>query len=242
MADLFGRIRSGAEKAAFEAEKLRRVQGVQGEIRSLKQEAEQQIYRVGRTAFSLYGGQQIDNPRLQQVCKRLADLQDNIAAKEKTVEDIKAEIFRASVAAEEFGHICPNGHGALPLQDKFCQVCGATAIDVAAPAAAASCASCGSELSANARFCYQCGHEVAGETAVEEKSEVCQYCGEPLQAGAVFCISCGQKNEPGGQKLSVGGTEGELEGDPTAADEAPRALNIESEVDESTKEGELEEE
>ena len=47
-----------------------------------------------------------------------------------------------------------------------------------------SCASCGEDLAADARFCMACGHPAAG-------GRTCHDCGAELAPGAGFCTQCG---------------------------------------------------
>lgn len=49
------------------------------------------------------------------------------------------------------------------------------------------CAKCGAQLSAQAKFCIECG------TKVEAASSKCSGCGVDLPAGSKFCQECGQK-------------------------------------------------
>lgn len=61
---------------------------------------------------------------------------------------------------------------------------------VAAPVASEEieCPNCHTKLSANSRFCLECG------TKIEiKKSAFCIECGEPLAPGAKFCANCGSK-------------------------------------------------
>lgn len=49
-----------------------------------------------------------------------------------------------------------------------------------------TCSNCGTELSAEAKFCRKCGKKV-------ESAKKCAGCGHELDAGAVFCINCGKR-------------------------------------------------
>lgn len=50
----------------------------------------------------------------------------------------------------------------------------------------ATCSNCGAKISANAKFCQECGQKVA-------KSAFCTECGAKVSAGAKFCSTCGAK-------------------------------------------------
>lgn len=50
------------------------------------------------------------------------------------------------------------------------------------------CPNCGTKLSANSKFCLECGSKIE-----VKKSAFCIECGEPLAPGAKFCANCGTK-------------------------------------------------
>lgn len=163
MESIFGRIRSGAGKAAFEADKLRRVNAIKGEIKALTEAITQTFYHVGQVAYELYRQNQVPQPALNEVCAQLADLQRQILEKEKAIEQIRQEEFvepvSPTVGPLPAGSMqCPEGHGPLPQQARFCPVCGSPGVPVR-PAAPAGrfCPNCGEGLSPGGRFCPSCG-------------------------------------------------------------------------------------
>lgn len=197
MDNFFDKFRSGAGKTAFEADKLRRVTAIQGTVRSLKGDFEKEFYQVGRVAFMLHQKQQISQPELQQACNRLVDIQSQIQAREREIEQIRAEAYEtsANIGQTRYGHLCPNGHGPIPPQDSFCQKCGARAIEVPPPTGR-QCPHCGAALSAEARFCASCGKAAApvpfSPPLVENP---CPACGAALLPEAIFCAECGHRLE-----------------------------------------------
>lgn len=69
-------------------------------------------------------------------------------------------------------------------------VTAAPAPTVTAPVAAEEieCPNCHTKLSANSKFCLECGAKIE-----IKKSAFCIECGEPLAPGAKFCANCGTK-------------------------------------------------
>ncbi|MBE2221285.1 MAG: zinc ribbon domain-containing protein [Anaerolineae bacterium] len=191
MDNFFGKFRSGAGKAAFEADKLRRVTAVQNTVRSLKSNYEKGLYQVGKVAFSLHQDQQISQPALLEICERQAAVLAQITAREKEIEEIRAETFveDMSFGQAQYGRLCPNGHGAIPPQDNYCQKCGAKAIEVPPPTGQ-QCTNCGASLAADARFCASCG-QTAPSAPLPENA--CPSCHAPLLADALFCAECGHR-------------------------------------------------
>ncbi|MBK8904568.1 MAG: zinc ribbon domain-containing protein [Anaerolineaceae bacterium] len=198
MDNFLGRIRSGAEhaagKATFEADKLRRVTVLQGKVRSLKGDFEKKIVETGQTAFALHQQEQITGPEsLRQACAQLASIQTQITLIEQQIEEIRAETFEGPQAKPQYGRVCPNGHGAIPTQDNFCQVCGAKAIEVPPPGSVL-CPNCGASLALGARFCAECGHEVKQMPPLAGPSgKACANCGALLLPDSTFCTECGHQ-------------------------------------------------
>ena len=48
------------------------------------------------------------------------------------------------------------------------------------------CPNCGTKLSANSKFCQECGNKIE-----IKKPAFCTQCGESVVAGAKFCANCG---------------------------------------------------
>ena len=65
MNSFFDKMRSGAGKAAFEADKLRRVTSAQAELRGLRDELQKAVAIVGRVAFDLHQRGQVGPPELR---------------------------------------------------------------------------------------------------------------------------------------------------------------------------------
>jgi len=70
----------------------------------------------------------------------------------------------------------------------------------AAQPAVETCANCGAELPANAKFCLECGTKVERKPPPAPEPELvrptnCQNCGAELPANAKFCLECGTKVE-----------------------------------------------
>lgn len=186
MSSLVNRFKSGAGKAAFEADKLRRLQIAQSAIKPLRGEADRLYFEMGKLAYLLYTQGAISQPELRTAGERLVEAQAQITAAEAEVERIRAEEYvePLSSGVARSGLICPNGHGTLVGGASFCQTCGAAGVSPAPPptmAATMPCRQCGNALDLNARFCPACGTPV----------ERCVNCGSVLLADALFCAECG---------------------------------------------------
>ena len=199
MSSIFNRLRTGAGKAAFETDKLRRISAVQSKVKSLQEEMNKRYGQVGYVAYTIYLQEQITQPELQEACEQLAALQAQIAASEREMESIRAEAYEASTvsSAQQYGRVCPNGHGPIPLPNNFCQTCGAEAVEISPPDSdAAVCQNCGSPLADGARFCASCGQPVSQPEPTmapdSATTNACTHCGAALAPDHLFCTECGR--------------------------------------------------
>lgn len=164
MNTFFDKMRSGAGKAAFEADKLRRVTSAQSDLRGLRDEMNKVIVLVGRAAFDLHQRGQVGPPELRAACDAAAAVLAQINAKEAEIETIRNEQFvePGLPAYNPSALLCPAGHGPLPAGARFCQHCGQPGVAPAPPPAAAGrpCPACGAPLEPDARFCFNCGQPI----------------------------------------------------------------------------------
>ena len=162
MSSLFNRVRNRAEKATFEADKLRRITAVQVNIRSLQAEFEKEVTQVGKVAFSVYQQGQITQPELLAACERIAAIYAQIQARELEIAGIKDEQFVEGY----YDRICPNGHGPIPEEHNFCQECGAAPVEAPPPVSQEeppnqpTCPRCQAPIRPGASFCSTCGQKV----------------------------------------------------------------------------------
>lgn len=208
MNNFFDKMRSGAGKAAFEADKLRRVTTAQAELRGLRDELQKSIALVGRVAFDLHQRGQVGPPELRTVCEQAAAALALVNGKESDIERIRAEQFVEPSFAnyEPAGALlCPAGHGPLPGGARYCQHCGQPGISPAAPPAFA-CPTCNAPLEADARFCANCGQPLAASPTPPappaspappprltdpNQPPTVRLGGNPSAAAVATCPSCG---------------------------------------------------
>ncbi|MGD1995520.1 MAG: zinc-ribbon domain-containing protein [Anaerolineae bacterium] len=171
MEDLLDRVRSGAGRVGFEAEKQRRVAQARVELRGLKGQVDEVIQQLGQRAMELYRSGQIEQPELREACEQVASLEAEIAQKKEEIEKLRAEEYVAPTPPPPTGRICPQCQISLPEQARFCPECGSEAVDVApepttGPAPAERvCPNCGADASSEALFCPHCGTRLEKEEA-----------------------------------------------------------------------------
>lgn len=159
MPDFFGKLKSGAGKAAFEAEKMVRVNRAQSELGQIKKQKEALFTRLGEMYYGQFTGQKTESPDYASVCASIADLDRQIEVKNEEVQRINAEVYGAQAgsaapAAEPVTSAPPTA----PVEP----VNAAPAAEVAPvemPAApqTKNCPNCGREMAATVKFCPDCG-------------------------------------------------------------------------------------
>jgi len=166
MPGIFGSIRQGAARAAFEADKLRRVNQVQSEIANLRRQAREHATQLSDRALELYRAGELAHAELITECEQIASLDDEIAEKQRQVEQIQQEKMQeeapqagmAAGAAASDGVTCPHCGTAIPQGASFCPTCGAKA-EVPEPEGVV-CPNCQASLSAGTAFCPHCGTRI----------------------------------------------------------------------------------
>lgn len=95
---------------------------------------------------------------------------------EYIIPDINASIesFKSAMAPQE-----PTATATAPVS-----VVSPTEVSIEQIA----CANCGAMLSANSKFCPECGNKIE-----IKKPSFCSECGEPITEGSKFCSGCGTK-------------------------------------------------
>ena len=165
MEDLMKRVRKGAGRVGFEAEKQRRVLQLQTELRGLKKQVEEGIVKVGEKALELYEQGKLEKTDLGAVLGEVGALKSEIAQKEGEIEAAKVEEFVPPPAAAESTKMCPQCDKPLAADAAFCPECGSEAVEVvppepeapAEPETGVTCPNCGESLAEGASFCHQCG-------------------------------------------------------------------------------------
>ena len=159
MPGFLDKIKSGADKAAFEADRLVRVNQAQGAVRTAQRDLESETVALGREVMILYEAGTLAQPELLDMCRRIDGLRQQVATLEAEVERIrqeKAPLLPMPSDVEAAASMAPPAAvtpepPAAPLSPP------------AVPAAQArACPKCGSPLRAGIRFCPECGTRVEG--------------------------------------------------------------------------------
>jgi hypothetical protein len=145
MSDFFGKLKSGANKVAFEADKMTRVNRAQGEAEKLKAQINSQYLKLGETVYQKFSKQDAIDPALVEFCQAIAQLHQQVGLKNDEVSKIKAETFGASPATP------------APAQTPTVPETAPVAPVTQAQSEAKRCPNCGKEALGDEKFCRECG-------------------------------------------------------------------------------------
>jgi len=155
MSDFFGKLRSGAGKVAFEADKSMRANRIQSEIGQLKRQMEALYMKLGEMTYHRYVNQEPESPEVAEVCQNITNLEQQIGVKGEEIKRINAETFSPQGAPSP----TPMPSAATPQVQQPSVASQATS---AAPSPQVKyCTNCGKEMAVTVKFCPDCGTKMA---------------------------------------------------------------------------------
>ncbi len=159
MSGMIKSLRSGADRAAFEAGKLVRIQRVQSEQRSLELRRRALLEELGDAVWRLYTQGRVSDPELVDLCRQIQSTSRQVAELRKTATQLRQQQAASPMKCSQCDH-------ELSPEDDFCPFCGAKT-QAAAPAQPHAgsdpvCSGCGRTLRPGSVFCSHCGSRQAG--------------------------------------------------------------------------------
>ncbi len=155
MSDFFGKLKSGANKVAFEADKMTRLNRARGELEKVKNQIQGQYAKLGEMYYTQRQSAGVTGPGYDEICQAILGLEQQAQAKSEEIQHINAEVF-APQGAQPAAQPAPAPVQAAPAP--------AQAVSQAAPVASAAttkfCPNCGKELALDIKFCTDCGTKV----------------------------------------------------------------------------------
>ncbi|HSB67394.1 MAG TPA: zinc ribbon domain-containing protein [Anaerolineales bacterium] len=155
MSDFFGKLKSGAEKVAFEAEKMNRLNRAKGELEKLKNQIQVQYSKLGEMYYTQHETMGVTGPAYDEMCQAIKGLEQQALVKNEEIQRINAEVFTPQGAQPAAQPIpAPVQSSTAPAQTE--------STPQAAPAAAETkfCPNCGREMPVATKFCPDCGTKV----------------------------------------------------------------------------------
>ena len=115
-------LRSGADRAAFEAGKLMRLQRVQLEQKSRERERHEAVEELGEATWQLYDQGRISEPELVGLCHAVQTVTHEIAELEKAAAKVRRE--QTGKPEEAAAPTCPGCGRSVRPGAVFCPHCG----------------------------------------------------------------------------------------------------------------------
>jgi hypothetical protein len=122
MSEMLKSLRSGADRAAFEAGKLMRLQHVQLEQRSRERELREVLEQLGEATWQLYEQGRISDPELVGLCHAVQTATHQIAELDKTAAKVRSE--QVGKPGEAAAPTCPGCGRSVRSGAVFCPHCG----------------------------------------------------------------------------------------------------------------------
>ncbi len=158
MSDFFGKLKSGANKVAFEADKMTRLNRAKGELEKVKSQIQAQYAKLGEMYYTQHESTGVTGPGYDEICQAIQGLEQQLQAKNEEIQHINAEVFAvpgAQPAAQPAAAVVQAAPVTTPTPGP------AQAAPQAAPAAATKyCPNCGTQLAMDIKFCTNCGTKV----------------------------------------------------------------------------------
>ena len=150
MSDFFGKLKSGAGKVAFEADKMTRLNRAKGELEKIKNQIQAQYMKLGETYYSQRATTGVTGPVFDEICQAITELENLSGDKNEDIQRINTETY-APQAAQPTAQ--PASESGQPQS-----------IPPMPPASAAAttkfCPNCGTQIPAETKFCPNCGTKV----------------------------------------------------------------------------------
>ncbi len=153
MSDFFGKLKSGAGKVAFEAEKMNRLNRAKGELEQLKKQIEAQFSELGELYYRQHATIGTSGQAYDEICQSIVQLEQQVTTKNEDIQRISAETYNAPAPS------APVVQPADPSPIQF--NAPQTPKSVQPVPATKFCTNCGKEMAATVKFCPDCGTKMA---------------------------------------------------------------------------------
>lgn len=181
-------ISSGVDRAKFEADKFQRTSKINGDIGNFKSQIDTNMRQLGERALELYQQGAIQAPEIASLAQVIAQLREQLGAREHELEQANAESFEQFQASQPQTSTPPAGSGqSVPISREM--------EEGSFPMPTASGSSAFPEPSGDISGSGQPNSASIG--AVEPMGATpyaCVNCGYALPDGAVFCPNCGTRS------------------------------------------------
>jgi hypothetical protein len=157
MSDFFGKIKSGAGKVAFEAEKMSRLNRAKSDLEKIKSQIQSNYLKLGEMYYKQRASMGVAGPAYDEICQAIVGLEQQIETKNAEIQQINAEIYAPQGSQPAPQTIPePTQPPAVPAPTQYTP----PAAPVQAAATTKFCPNCGKEMAVTVKFCPDCGTKV----------------------------------------------------------------------------------
>jgi hypothetical protein len=149
-------MKQGASDAARKVEQTVEITKMKSQISSRDKDMEKLYTRIGSAVFHAYAAGDLSKSEdeVMDYCEQLSEIQQDIVLLGEKIKNIKLE------KSCECGKV-------IPADAKFCPDCGKPFTEEPKPENTVGeirviCSSCGEENDIGAKYCIQCGRDLAG--------------------------------------------------------------------------------
>jgi small-conductance mechanosensitive channel len=123
MSDILGKLKSGAQKIAKDADKTVDIKRIEIQIGSIKKQMEDQYQILGQMTYDSNIKKETESPEAAGIIAKITELKQQIVAKEEEIKNIKEEKVVSQTAAPG-KRFCTNCGKENDANTKFCNACG----------------------------------------------------------------------------------------------------------------------
>jgi hypothetical protein len=157
MSDFFGKLKSGAGKVAFEADKMSRVSRANGELEKIKSLIQAQYNKLGQLYYTQRGTVGVTGSAYDEICQEIENLEHQVESKNQEIQRINADVYTPQVAQPAAQPVsAPAQSTSAPIPTPSTSQSGS----VVAAATTKFCSNCGTEMPVATKFCPNCGTKV----------------------------------------------------------------------------------
>jgi hypothetical protein len=125
MSDIFGKLRSGAEKVVKEADRVTHIKRVELEIGSIKKQIEDQEQKLGEMVYKSSVNKEPENPEAAGIIAKITELHQQIKVKEEEIARINEGESEPQAPITPSKKMCTSCGKENDAGVKFCSECGA---------------------------------------------------------------------------------------------------------------------
>ena len=130
MSGFFDKVKSGAGKVAFEADKVADAKKVEMDIGGLKRSIDGIYTKLGEMSYRRYVATSQEIPEFAEVCQQIIGIEQKIASKQEELKQINARVYQSAMPQQTYT-APPTTYAPPPSQQggKFCPSCGSPVSD-----------------------------------------------------------------------------------------------------------------